>query len=620
MKQQQFGRYQLLELLGKGGMGQVFRAYDTTTDRVVALKVLPPHLAEDPVFQQRFRREAHAAAALNEPHVVPIHGFGEIDGQLYLDMRLIEGVDLGTALDEADGPFTPLRAVTIIEQVAAALDAAHEVELVHRDVKPSNIFVAARDFVYLIDFGIARSTTQTGLTTAGSTLGTMAYMAPERFKNGRTDPRSDIYALTCVLHECLTGERPYAGESLEQQISGHLVEPPPKPSTMNPAVPKAFDDIIAKGMAKDPDKRYQTASALAEAARSALPTGPVRRRHRVAKPPARAAVPPSGGKRRKVHAADPDPRRRVVLAALASIAVLVLGGGFFAAWQLRSDTTDSASNESPGTGTGTVGVPTAAAPLPIDPAALVAQLPESIRAAGQLVIGVDAPYPPAEDFDVDGNLIGFDVELMNAVAATLRLNIDFRQTPFETIIPSVSAGAFDVGMSSITDTVDRQASVDFVNYFRAGTQWAQRIGGAVNPDNACGLRVSVDSESLQHTEELPNRNAACVDAGNAPIEIVAFDDQSQATNALISGEVDAMSADSPVTGFAVNNNPGVLELAGGIVDPAPYGWAVAKGSPLIDVLVHTLKHLMQSGQYYSILSKWGVQSGAITGPTVNAGR
>ncbi|MCW2685550.1 MAG: protein kinase, partial [Mycobacterium sp.] len=255
-----FGHYQLLELLGRGGMGQVFRAHDTITDRVVALKVLPPHVADDTAFQQRFRREAHAAAGLSDPHVVPIHGFGEIDGRLYLDMRLIDGQDLGTVLSEAGGPLTPERAVTIVEQVAAAFEAAHAVGLVHRDVKPSNILVAARDFVYLIDFGIARTTSQTGLTSAASTLGTMAYMAPERFKTGQSDPRSDIYALTCVLHECLTGHRPYLGDSLEQQLAGHLVAPPPHPSAINPALPEGFDEVIAKGMAKDPDQRYQSAA------------------------------------------------------------------------------------------------------------------------------------------------------------------------------------------------------------------------------------------------------------------------------------------------------------------------------------------------------------------------
>ncbi len=156
-----FGRYRLVELLGRGGMGEVWRAYDTAANnRTVAIKLLPPQLAADHTFVQRFRREADAAAQLNNPHVIPIHNYGEIDGRLYVDMRLIEGRDLQEVL--ADGPLEPGRAVRIIEQVAKALHAAHKVGLVHRDVKPSNILLDEDDFAYLIDFGIARAADQTG--------------------------------------------------------------------------------------------------------------------------------------------------------------------------------------------------------------------------------------------------------------------------------------------------------------------------------------------------------------------------------------------------------------------------------------------------------------------------
>src|SRR6202022_1852435 len=150
-----FGRYRLIELLGRGGMGEVWRAYDTATERVVAVKLLPPNFADDPVFQERFRREAKAAAGLDEPHVVPIHDYGEIDGRLYVTMRLIKGRDLQTIL--ADGPLEPARAVSIIEQVAQAVQAAHKIGLVHRDVKPSNILLDENGFAYLIDFGIAHA-------------------------------------------------------------------------------------------------------------------------------------------------------------------------------------------------------------------------------------------------------------------------------------------------------------------------------------------------------------------------------------------------------------------------------------------------------------------------------
>jgi serine/threonine-protein kinase len=265
-----FGRYRLTELLGRGGMGEVWRAYDPEMNRVVALKVLVPSFANDQAFQERFRREARSAARLDEPHVVPIYDFGEVDGRLYVTMRLIHGRDLRDLLN--DGPLPPARAVGIIEQIASALHAAHEIGLVHRDVKPSNILVAEDDFAYLIDFGIARAAGESSMTVTGATMGTAAYMSPERLNAGHVDARADIYALACVLHEALTDQRPYPGESLEQQLVGHLTSPPPRPSALQPGVPEAMDAVVATGMAKDPDQRYATAKDLAHAARAALTT------------------------------------------------------------------------------------------------------------------------------------------------------------------------------------------------------------------------------------------------------------------------------------------------------------------------------------------------------------
>ncbi len=267
-----FGRYQLIELLGRGGMGEVWKAFDTATQRVVAVKVLPAQLAADPVFERRFRREAFAAASLNNPHVVPIHNFGEIEGRLYVDMRLIEGEDLEHVL--ARGPLDPERAVKVIEQIASALNAAHRVGLVHRDVKPSNILLCEDDFAYLIDFGIARGAGETGLTGTGNVIGTWPYMAPERFSTGQSDSPSDIYALACVLYECLTGSRPFPGDSVEQQIAGHLTTPPPRPSITQPGVTPQLDAVVAVGMAKAPEERYPTTTELARAARTALTTPP----------------------------------------------------------------------------------------------------------------------------------------------------------------------------------------------------------------------------------------------------------------------------------------------------------------------------------------------------------
>jgi serine/threonine kinase PknH len=268
-----FGRYRLIELLGRGGQGEVWRAYDTATNnRVVAIKVLLPHLAADDIYAKRFRREAEEAARLNNPHIIPIHNYGEIDGRLYLDMRLIEGRSLHEVL--AAGPLEPARAVRIIEQVAKALHAAHKIDLVHRDVKPNNILLDEDDNAYLIDFGIARGAEQTSLTTGGGPIGTPHYISPERWRAGQLDARSDVYALACVLYECLTGRTPFPGNSAEQQITAHLMTPPPRPSHTDPNVPASFDPVIAAGMAKHPDQRYATAVELANAAQHALTIDP----------------------------------------------------------------------------------------------------------------------------------------------------------------------------------------------------------------------------------------------------------------------------------------------------------------------------------------------------------
>ncbi|OBK29292.1 hypothetical protein A5634_18570 [Mycobacterium asiaticum] len=268
----EFGRYRLFELLGQGSMGSVYRAHDTALDRDVAVKVLRPELAAEPGYGERFRREAYAAGRLASPNIIPIYDAGEIDGRLYLVMPIINGIDVHTALCR-DGQMSPLQAVRVVEQAAAALDAAHKAGLVHRDVKPSNLLMVADEFVYLIDFGLVQESVGTRLTRTNVNPGTPAYMAPERFKlETIADARGDVYSLACVLYECLTGQVPFVGGGVEGLAAAHLFSEPPEPSSVDPAIPVGFDEVIARGMAKEVDARYQTANELAVAAREALTT------------------------------------------------------------------------------------------------------------------------------------------------------------------------------------------------------------------------------------------------------------------------------------------------------------------------------------------------------------
>ncbi|MGV0038646.1 serine/threonine-protein kinase PknD [Mycobacterium colombiense] len=272
-----FGPYRLVRLLRQGGMGEVYEAEDSRKRRMVALKLISPEFSANAEFRARLQREADIAGRLTEPHVVPIHDYGEIDGRFYVDMRLVDGVDLATLL-RRDGPLAPPRAIAIISEVAAALDAAHAAGVTHRDVTPGNILVTPSDFAYLADFGIARGASDPGLTQVGTAIGTYYYMAPERFTEDEVTHSVDIYSLACVLTECLTGSPPYRAETIERLIAAHLTKTAAPPSQLRPgAFPPALDQVIAKGMAKNPAERYRTAGEFAAAAHQALTTSEQRK-------------------------------------------------------------------------------------------------------------------------------------------------------------------------------------------------------------------------------------------------------------------------------------------------------------------------------------------------------
>ncbi|MFB6619626.1 serine/threonine-protein kinase [Streptomyces sp. NPDC056367] len=279
LRGKQIAGYLVESEIGRGGMAVVYRARDLRLDRAVALKLLAPQLARNDSFRQRFVHESKVAAAIDHPHIVPVFEAGETEGLLYIAMRFVAGQDLRAMLDRT-GPLPVETAARIAGQVASALDAAHDHGLVHRDVKPANILVAAGtdsehpEHVYLTDFGLTKkSLSLTGFTTAGQFVGTLDYVAPEQIWGKPVDGRCDVYSLGCVVHEVLTGAPPFRRDDDMALLWAHQYDPPPAPSSLRPGLSAAVDEVLAKALAKSPEDRWDTCLEFTGALRRA-DTGP----------------------------------------------------------------------------------------------------------------------------------------------------------------------------------------------------------------------------------------------------------------------------------------------------------------------------------------------------------
>ena len=273
----QFAGYRIEGVVGRGGMGVVYRATELALDRPVALKLIAPELAGDGSFRERFLRESRIAASIDHAGILPVYAAGEADGELFLATRFVAGTDLRSLID--GGPLAGERAIGLVGQVADALDAAHERGLVHRDVKPGNVLVDTADHCYLCDFGLTTQRVDGGTTAAGTLAGSLDYLAPEQIRRGDLDGRADQYALACVLYEVLSGAPPFRRETEAQTLWAHMQE--------EPAPLLAYDEldpVFARALAKKPEERYEDCNAFADDARAALGLGPspiaVRRRRR----------------------------------------------------------------------------------------------------------------------------------------------------------------------------------------------------------------------------------------------------------------------------------------------------------------------------------------------------
>lgn len=586
-----FAGYTILRLLGAGGMGEVYLVQHPRLPRREALKVLPAQLTSDHEYRERFDREAAIVATLWHPNIVALHDRGEFNGQLWISMDYVHGTDAASRLQHYIHGLAPDEVLRIVTGVADALDYAHDNQMLHRDVKPANILIAQTNSgsrALLADFGIARRVDDPGtLTATNMTVGTVLYAAPEQLMGEPLDGRADQYALAATAFHLLTGSPPFQHSNPNVVISKHLTAPPPAIDDRMPEF-SLLGPVFAKALAKSREERFERCLDFAHALELQLEAvardvgGQPTMSSKVARPPHRV---------RKLKVRWP-----IVVPAL--VAVLIVAVAAVALTVVLNHGRSSPP-----------------APLGAVPS-IASTVPADTRATGHLVIGVNVPYAPNEFKNSDGQIVGFDVDLMNAIARTLGLVPDYRETPFESIIPAVRAQTFNVGMSSMTDNKDRESMVDFVTYFMAGTLWAQRPGSPIDPDAACGRRVGV-KVGVHDTVEIPAKSDACVAAGLAPIEKVVFAQQDDLTAALIAGKVDAMSADSPVTAFAIKLSAGALEAAGEVFATEPYGWPVAKGSGLAESLRLALGHLIQTGEYRTIATMWGLDKGIIDMPKIN---
>jgi len=274
-----------------------------------------------------------------------------------------------------------------------------------------------------------------------------------------------------------------------------------------------------------------------------------------------------------------------------------------------------------GADSGSTGTTAGAGAAPAVDEALAAKVPDAIKSDGKVLIGTDASYAPNEFLDADGKtVVGWDVDLFNAVAAKLGLQTEWQSATFDAIIPGVHSGKYEMGISSFTINDERKQQVNMVSYFNAGTQWGTKTGNptGVQPDDACGKKVAVQTNTVQDTEDLPKRDEACTAAGKPAITVDRYQRQDQATAAVVSGKDDAMLADSPVLAYAVKQTNGQLELLGDIYDAAPYGYVIEKDqTEFAQAVADAVQALITDGTYKTILDKWGVGAGAIDNPAVN---
>jgi len=442
---QKLGKYEIIEEIGRGGFSVVYKALDTSLhNRPVALKVLHPHLLVDPTFVLRLQQEAGAAANLSHPNIVVVYEVGEIDGTYYIAMQYLPGTSLDELVKE-EGPLAPPRAAKIIEQIASALDYAHQEGFIHRDVKSGNIIVGEDDHATLTDFGLVRAAEGTSLTSTGKILGTPEYMSPEQAQGREIDYRTDLYSLGVIAYEALTARVPFRGETPTATHYMHVHEDPPAPARVNPALPGGVEQVLLKALAKEKEKRFQSGRELAEALADAVVADEVKEEE--AKP-LLAAERVVGNPKRRVRPALAGAGAGWVVAGVLALVMIVVGFGVLlsgrgipgavlptetptptlqpmATWTQAATAAPTSTALPTATATATAtatSTPTATLPPTMAPAVPAAPPPTAVPPTATPTAHPAPPgmiYVPAGDYQLsDGTTVHLEAHYMDAQVAT----------------------------------------------------------------------------------------------------------------------------------------------------------------------------------------------------------
>jgi serine/threonine protein kinase len=656
---QQFGNYRLIHMLGEGAFAEVYLGEHIYLGTQAAIKVLHTQLTSDDT--EKFRAEARTIAHLVHPHIVRVLEFGVEDKTPFLVMDFAPHSTLRQRHPRGV-PLPPGAVVSYVKQVADALQYAHDEKLIHRDVKPENMLVGRRGEILLSDFGIALVAQSSRYQSTQDMAGTMAYMAPEQIQ-GKPRPASDQYSLGIVVYEWLSGDRPFHG-SFTEIVGQHLSVPPPPLYGRIPVVSPDTEQVVMTALAKDPRQRFASVQAFATALEQAgqsdvativkflppaeqpprmttppgrqplstvgntpanpLPELPVEAAPRSQPPPSTVGALPPGGQQWPVQAGQmtgfsrpPQPKRglRIGFIIGALLLVVALIGASFIFFTLNRPGTGT----NPGSaGSGTNGSPTTRGSMtPLtSPATTTITLPNDLISPGTLTIGSDTTYPPQEYIDTATNQpAGFDIDLITAMAQRMGLQAKIIRTNFNTILDDLLAKHFDVVISAVSVTPERQSRVDFIPYFSAGESLLVQKG---NPHNIrstvdlCGLPVGVQTGTIEQID-LQTANKDCTNRGKPAIKLTVLQDQTAVVQLLANSRVVATYQDSPVTDYYIKLNPGQFEVGGSVIGAGPEGIVIRKGdTSMFHAVKAAFDQIKANGTYHSLILKWGLTNEEIS--------